>query len=70
MTGLQGQLAKYDALASDVRMSDYGYWVVTYNVAPGLALPVMICQTGITREQALDLGNITLGNQTGQSVVK
>lgn len=61
---------KYDALVMNVRMSDYGYWVVTYSVTPGVYMSVMICQTGITQAQASELGNVTVGNQTGQRVAK
>lgn len=59
---------KYDALIMSVRMSDYGYWVVTYSVSPGVYMSVMICQTGISADQATDLGNVTVGSQTGQKV--
>jgi hypothetical protein len=68
MMALRDQLAKYDALVSDVSMSDYGYWAVTYSVAPGLSMSVTVCKTGITREQARDHGNIVLTWQTGQRV--
>lgn len=61
---------KYDALEINVRMSDYGYWVVTYSVSPGVYMSVMICQTGITADQARDLGTVALSNQTGQKVTR
>jgi hypothetical protein len=44
--------ASYAPLVSNVRMSDYGYWVVDVNVAPGKTMSVMIAVTGITPEQA------------------
>lgn len=59
---------KYDALTMDVRMSDYGYWVVTYSVTPGVYMSVMICQTGISRDQACELGSVTVRSRTGQRV--
>lgn len=68
MTALQDQLAKYDALLSSVVMSDYGYWQVTYSVAPGLSLSVTICQTGINSAKAAELGQIALASATGQKV--
>lgn len=68
MTALRDSLAKYSAFVKDVRMSDYGYWVVTYSVAPGVDMSVMICQTGISREQAPELGHVTVSSQTGQRV--
>jgi hypothetical protein len=61
---------RYDALVMGVRMSDYGYWVVTYSVSPGVYFSVMVCQTGITKAQALELGKVTLGHQTGQKVMQ
>ena len=61
-------LEKYDGIVTDVRMSDYGYWVVTISVSPGVYMSVMICQTGITRDQAQALAAVTLGSQTGQKV--
>lgn len=65
---LNAQTAKYDALISEVRMSDYGYWVVTYSVAPCLYLSVMICKIGITSQQAADLAAAPLSVHTGQRV--
>lgn len=47
----------YAPLTLGARMSDYGYWVVTVSVAPGLRLEVMICKVGITQQQALDAVN-------------
>ena len=59
---------KYDALVKDVRMSDYGYWVVTYSVSPGVDLSVMLCQTGLTPDQAREQAALALGTMTGQKV--
>jgi hypothetical protein len=61
---------KYDAIPMSVRMSDYGYWVVTYSVSPGVYMSVMICQTGVTADQAHHLGSLTVSSQTGQRVTK
>lgn len=65
---LNAQLAKYDAITSSVEMNKYGYWVVAYSVAPGLVLHITICQVGITRDQAAELGGVALSVQTGQKV--
>ena len=37
-----------------VRMSDYGYWVVTLSIRPGTRSDVMIAVTGISPTQAID----------------
>ena len=44
--------ANYEPITLDVRMSDYGYWVVTYSLAPGLRLAVMVCRLGLTQQEA------------------
>lgn len=44
----------YDPIALSARMSDYGYWVVTVSVAPGLRMSVMICRIGITQQEAIE----------------
>lgn len=46
----------YEPIVADVTMSKYGYWVVTYSLAPGLRMQVMIAKVGITRDEAADLG--------------
>lgn len=48
-------MASYSPIATDVRMSDYGYWIVTISVSPWQRMSIMICQVGITPEQAADL---------------
>lgn len=65
---LTEQLARYDALVSDVRMSDYGYWVVTYSVAPGLSISVMSCETTHNRDSAPKALSVVLRAVTGQTV--
>lgn len=65
---LSEQLAKYDALISNVRMSDYGYWVVTYSVAPGLSLSMMVCNTTLSRDSAPTALSAALTALTGQAV--
>jgi hypothetical protein len=50
----------YKPLAIDARMSDYGYWVVTISVAPGLRMDVMICRVGISRDAAIALAGTTV----------
>ena len=66
MRGLSAREIKYDALVKNVRMSDYGYWVVTYSAEPGLDLSLMVCQTGITPDQAKHLAEATLTTSTGR----
>jgi hypothetical protein len=62
-------LAKYDAFVSNVRMSDYGYWVVTYSVAPGVTLSLMMCDNGYTQSEAVAAAGTVLTAQTGQKVM-
>ena len=38
----------YRPIVTNVRMSDYGYWVVDVSPAPGLSISVMIAVVGIT----------------------
>jgi hypothetical protein len=61
-------ITRYTAVPMSVRMSDYGYWVVTYSVAPGVYMPVVICQTGISPDTALSLAAVPLAAHTGQKV--
>lgn len=65
---LQSILGKYDAYVTDIRMSDYGYWVVTYSVAPDLHLSVMVCKTGLSREQVAEFIAPALTQVTKQKV--
>jgi len=51
-----------------VRMSDYGYWVVTYSCAPGLSMSVMVCNNTLSRAEVLESAQTTLTRQTGQKV--
>lgn len=60
----------YDALVAEIRMSDYGYWVVKYSISPGVYMSMMLCQTGLTRDQALTQAEIGLAAQTGQKVMR
>jgi hypothetical protein len=66
---LSDSLARHDAFVSNVRMSDYGYWVVTFSCAPGLTMSIMMCHTGITQQQAAYDATMALAAQTGQKVV-
>ena len=52
----------YRPIIIDVRMSDYGYWVVTISVAPGKRLSTMIALVGITPEQAGEAALSVLGS--------
>lgn len=44
-----------EPLIISAEMSQYGYWVVTVSVEPGLRLSIMICRVGITQQQAREL---------------
>lgn len=57
----------YKPIVVDIRMSDYGYWVVTISADPTHRVSVMICSVGITREQA---GNDALLTIAGTSARK
>lgn len=46
----------YEPIPVEVTMSQYGYWVVTISVSPYQRMAVMICQVGITPDQALAAG--------------
>lgn len=67
---LSEQLAKYDAVEVNTRLSNTGYWVVEYSVAPGLRLSVMIATLGVSEPEVSALGAATLTRQTGQKVAK
>lgn len=64
------QTDKYDAIRVNTRMSDYGYWVVEFSVTPGVYMSVMVCKTGITREEAESLAGVTVTSTTRQKVTK
>ena len=51
----------YQPTALNTRMSDYGYWVVTVSVTPWQRMSVMLCQTGISPEEAekLAIGQVS-----------
>lgn len=53
----------YPPLVTNVRMSDYGYWVATVNVAPGRSVSVMIAITGISSDAAREHALVTLMGQ-------
>ena len=42
-------------------MNAYGYWVVTWSVAPGLRLPVTCTRVGISRSEAIESTREALG---------
>lgn len=50
----------YKPIVTDVRMSDYGYWVVDVSVAPARTVSVMIAVTGITPDEARELATLQL----------
>lgn len=65
---LSAREIKYDALVKNVRMSNYGYWVVTFSAEPGLDLSIMVCQTGIGPDNAVTSAGATLTTSTGRKV--
>lgn len=46
------QPGKYEPLAVDVEMSQYGYWLVSVSVSPWQRMTVMICAVGISPDTA------------------
>lgn len=48
-------MALFKPLVLDVRMSDFGYWVVDVSVAPGRTVSVMIAVVGISPGSAAQL---------------
>jgi hypothetical protein len=66
--GLRDRIARYNAIVKSVRRNSHGYWVVTYSCAPGVDMPVILCDTGITADQARVLASHTLLTMTGQKV--
>jgi len=65
---LQRAISSHDAIVSDVTFTDYAYWRVTFNCAPGLRLSVLVCDTYLSKEEAVEQAVVTLGQQTGQRV--
>lgn len=65
---LRTWLERYSAVMLSVEMNDYGYWVVTYSVAPGVYLPVTVCETGITSTEAVTRASATVTATTQQEV--
>lgn len=57
-------MIEYGPIVIDVRMSDYGYWVVTISASPGRCVSIMIAVTGITRGQAIGHALGTLAQVT------
>jgi hypothetical protein len=53
-------MPKYKSLVKSVRMSQYGYWIVTWSIAPAVDMSIMICKTGISPETAASLAAVTL----------
>lgn len=52
-------MPRYSPILVDVVQSQYGYWIVTWSLAPGLRMSVMCCKLGVTQQQAAEL---TLGS--------
>jgi len=58
-------MAVYRPIVTGCRMSDYGYWVVDVSASPGKVVSVMICETGITPEQAATAALTSQGSLPG-----
>lgn len=50
----------YTPILVSVRMSDYGYWVVTWSPAPALRMSTMVCKVGISEAEAITLAGVAL----------
>jgi hypothetical protein len=59
MQGHSGMPRAYKPVIIDVRMSDYGYWLVKISTAPGRRMSVMIARVGITPDEAARLALAT-----------
>lgn len=49
------QTREYAPITTDVRMSQYGYWVVTVSVSPWQRMSVMVAAVGISPDTAREL---------------
>lgn len=65
---LRDRIGTYKPLVSSADVNRYGYWAVTYSVAPAIDLTITVCRLGIDRDQALALAAIALSLTTGQEV--
>lgn len=43
----------YEPIVLSADMSDQGYWLVTWSVAPGLRAFIYACRVGISRSEAI-----------------
>lgn len=69
MPELRSIISRYDAFVKDVRLNRYGYWSVTYSVAPGVDLTVTVARLGVSPEEAATLSADSLLTTTGQKVM-
>lgn len=58
--------SKYEPILVSVEMNQYGYWTVTWSPEPALRFPVTVCQTGISREEAVSLARAVLDHTPGK----
>lgn len=65
---LRDRIGTYRPIVSSAEQNRYGYWAVTYSVAPALDLTVTVCTLGIDRDQAIGQAAIALFLTTGQEV--
>lgn len=56
----------YEILPIGVTMSQYGYWVVELSVSPWQRMSVMICQVGISPDDALALALLSAAPALGR----
>ncbi len=54
-------MPRYVPVLLSAEMGPYGYWVVTWSVAPALRLPVTCTRVGISRSEAVEDSRVALG---------
>lgn len=62
-------MATYTPVNPVAYMSKYGYWIVSWSVAPGKTMSVMLCRVGITREEAISDSMVSLKSVTGKETM-
>lgn len=63
-------LKRSNPLVKNVEFTHYSYWRVTFSVAPGVDMSVMVCNPYIDGQTATDQALLTLRSITGQIVAE
>lgn len=63
-------MTTYDPIVLDVAMNRWGYQTVTISTAPGRRVAVMLCQVGITRDEAIAGALAVIGTRPDLSEVR